>query len=164
MTQCQDDLKRLYVKFAAARQARTRFVADNRKSVANFLREASTRRISHHNQLRTAATSQTRDRKRFRDRSRREVVQSLQQNRTERLWGGKRLRRELNACTRDVRWQVARLLRASSSDRARNERSRIRETSDTLKSIRRSVLRIRTTVRHNINRKSQSFRTREVFS
>jgi predicted transcriptional regulator/DNA-dependent RNA polymerase auxiliary subunit epsilon len=164
MPQCQDDIKSLYVKFAAARQARTRFVADNRKTVASFLRDASARRVDYHNQIVTRSSKQARDRKRYRDRSRRELMQSLLQTRSERIWGGKRLRRELNTSARDIRWQVERLLRTSCSDRARNERSRIRETSDTLKGIQRSVHRIRSSVRHNINRKSQSLRTREVFS
>jgi hypothetical protein len=164
MPQCQDDLTNLFAKFAAARQARMRFVADNREAVASFLRDASARRIDYHTEAQTRGTKHARDRKRYRDRSRRETIQSLLQSRSERIWGGKRLRRELSTCTRDIRWQVARLLRTSCSDRARKERSRIRETSDTLKGIQRSVHRIRSSVRHNINRKSQSLRTREVFS
>ncbi|HBJ35693.1 MAG TPA: hypothetical protein DDZ51_13300 [Planctomycetaceae bacterium] len=164
MRQSQDDLKSLYVKLAAARQARTRFVADNRKSVASFLRDASERRVNYNKQTLALSAKQARDRKRYRDRSRRELVQALMQNRNERIWGGKRLRRELSTSTRDIRWKVARLLRSSCSDRARNERSRIRDTSETLKHVQRSVLRIRSSVRHNIKRKSQALRTREVFS
>ena len=164
MRQSQYDLKSLYVKLAAARQARTRFVSDNRKSVATFLRDASARRVDYKKQTLTLSTKQARDRKRYRDRSRREIVQALMQNRNERIWGGKRMRRELSVTTRDIRWQVARLLRSSCSDRARNERSRIRDTSEALKRVQRSVLRIRTSVRHSVKRNSQTPRTREVFS
>jgi hypothetical protein len=141
-----------------------RFVAENRTQVAKFLKDASNQRLSDHAKAVAAGNRDATERKRFRQRSQREVAQSLGRHRDERLWAGKRLRRTLNNHTREIRWQVVRILNNSCADRARNERIRIRDASNTLRSIQRSVHCIRASVRNTTHRKLQSLRARKVFS
>jgi len=162
MSQHQDDLKSLFSKFAELREARARYLSENRKFVASFIQHASKERDAFRKQSTIVNRQQARERQRFRDSNRRDVAQTLQRNHSERHWGGRKLHRELVSCTRNIRWSVSRLLRTSAADRTRGERDRIRETSEALKKIQRSVLRIRASVRKSSIRPQSLSRLRGI--
>lgn len=146
MSQCKDDVKKLFATFSELRNARVQFVCENRKFVANFIKHAAAQRDNFRKRSASLSLQRSRERYRFREKSRRNVAQTLTRNRSERHWGGLRLQRQLALCSREIRWSVSRLLRTSASDRMRSERERVREASQTIKSVKRSVQQIRSSV------------------
>jgi hypothetical protein len=150
----KNEMQGLYASFEALRQERRQFVEQNRRAVADLLDQSATNRSAvaseaadRHRQMRKSLT-------RFRETTRRDVQQTLSQYKSQRQWRSKQMQRELHACTRDISWHVDRLLRTSASDRMRNERDRVRTTTQSLAKVRSRVEAIRRDA--NVSRISSS--------
>lgn len=144
MASFREQMQQLADNISRTRIERKSFVAKNRKRREKMAVEVSQQRELTKRELATQSRTLTKSLSDFNRNNQKSVARSLKETRQGRLAMTKSMKHLLrDEISKNAR-NVARLLRQSQSDRKRNQRLRIRESTLTMQRVKKQVQRIRT--------------------
>lgn len=144
MASFREQMQQLADNISRTRMERKSFVVKNRKRREKMAVEVSQQRELTKRELATQSRTLTKSLSDFNRNNQKSVARSLKDTRQGRLAMTKSMKHLLrDEISKNAR-NVARLLRQSQSDRKRNQRLRIRESTLTMQRVKKQVQRIRT--------------------